>query len=241
MVHCVSAPVLDRHVSLWRTADFFLLPDLKAEIQGYLLAKFAFTLRYFHEHGLPLSFGSIGFHVGTMYVREKDKLDIFFVDFSEAVTKAYTCPDARYLQKLFAVFACGLRDQLPEDIMWGLLDGIPEFQSDVSTVLIALHFPNATSLTVRNGLTHFGASTAREGYTAWPGEDCLCYRCSECGKESPKPGATRRSRTTEWWYMTLDPFSWGTRKWCTGCAFQSMQSLLKNVISEWPAGASNSG
>lgn len=240
MVHCVSAPVLDRHVSLWRTADFFLLPDLKAEIQGYLLAKFASTLRYFHEHGLPLTFGSSGFYVGTMYVREKDKLDIFFADFSEAVAKVYTSPAARYLQKLFAVFACGLREELPEDIMWGLLDGIPEFQSDVSTVLIALHFPKATSHSVRNDLLDFGVSTAREGYSAWPGEDCLCYRCSECGKESPKP-VLRGPYKRIYWYMTLDPFSSGTRKWCTDCAFQSMQSLLKNVISEWPVGAANSG
>lgn len=136
---CISAFVLESNVALWYTADFFLLPELKTDIQEYLLGRFAATLWLFHHYKISLvNCGTISRN--NVHLEEHE----FFNDLTSALAKIYENPNARELQKLFAVFACGLREHLPKETMWDLMSKTPAFRQDVSTVLIALHFPNAT-------------------------------------------------------------------------------------------------
>lgn len=111
------------------------------------------------------------------------------------------------------------------------MERIPEFQQDVSTVLIALHFPKATG--------GYIAKTLEMPYTCPPerpnlrslGRDCVRFRCTGCG-EQPACG--------ELWDITLDPFSLGMTKWCSDCAFSSIKAHLKRIASGWPVRAPGS-
>lgn len=217
-------------------ADFFLLPDLKAEIQEYLTERCAATLWWFHDFKLSQGAREA---VHSQLVDDQVNLSNFIIDLSEAVTKIYKSPVARQLHKLFAIFACGLREHLPAQTMWRLMKENPQFQQDISTALIAIHFPKATNEFVSGGLEKLGVSEAWNAHSAWTSKDSISFRCSECGKENIKVVMLKpRGRGFE---MTLDPFSLGTRKWCNDCAFVSLKSLLKTMISGWPSGAANSG
>lgn len=123
--------------------------------------------------------------------------------------------------------------------MWHLMKTIPQFQQDISTALIAMNFPKATKEVVSGGLEKLCVSEAWNSHSVWASKDTISYRCSECGKETPRVGASG-SRDSGF-DMTLDPFSLGTRKWCNDCAFVSIKSLLKTMISGWPADAPDYG
>ncbi|KAK2608056.1 hypothetical protein N8I77_006692 [Diaporthe amygdali] len=221
------------NVALWCTADFFLLPDLKADIQECLLDRFAATLAFFHDFSLSLIASKAAHH---QLVDNKDVIDSLFTVFPKAVTKIYKRPGARELHKLFAVFACGLREHLPAHIMWNLMKAIPEFQQDVSTVLVALHFPQATNEFVVGGLEELCVSENWAIYHGQSLHDRASYRCTGCGKLS-----SNMISKVKKCYMTLDPFSLGTRKWCNDCACTSIKSLIKTVTGGWPAGAPDRG
>lgn len=230
-VQCFQTPNLKNNVSLWRTADFFLVSDLKVEIQEYLVARFAGMLSCFHDFRLSLVDSEA---VHTYHV-DQDNVDVFFVDLSEAVTKIYKSPGARQLHKMFAIFACGLREHWPAQIMRRLMKDIPQFREDISTALIAIHFPKITNDFVSGGLDKLCVNEAWNAHSAWSTKDFISFRCSGCGKESPRAVVTRSSRSRGW-NMTLDPFSLGMRKWCDDCAFVSIKSLLKTMINGWPSG-----
>lgn len=236
-VACCSTPNLESKASLWRTADYFLLPGLKAVVQDYLLDRFAATLSFIHKSTFfrcthaawkrNINFGDEDF---------ESNLEIFLADLSRAIKEIYKCPAARELQKMFAVFACGLREHLTKHIMWELLEIIPEFQQDVSTALIALHFPQATDGCVAQSLESFYTRQTGRPSLRGRGKDCVQFRCSGCSESIPQSEPTKR----ELWDMTLDPFSPGSSKWCSDCAFSSIKDILKRIVSEWPDRARSS-
>lgn len=206
------------------------------EIQEYLLERCAAILWWFHDFRLSQKVREA---VHNQRVDDQDSLDIFFIDLSEAVEKIYKSPLARQIHKLFAIFACGLREHWPATSMWRLMKAIPQFQRDVSTALIVMHFPKATNEFVSGGLEKLCVSEAWNAHSVWAAKEFISYRCSECGKETPKVVVSgSRDRGFE---MTLDPFSLGTRKWCDECAFVSLKSLMKTMISGWPSAALTSG
>lgn len=228
-VGCIPFPGLECNVRLWRTADFFMLLDLKTEIQEYLLERLAAILCCLHDFRLSLVSRE------AVHIQSKDEheLDDLIVDIALAVETIYKSPGARQLHKLFAIFACGLREHWPAAVMRRLMKDVPQFQQDISTALIALHFPTITDEFVSGGLETLCVSEAWKAHSAWSSKDFISFRCSDCGRESPK--ATTRSSRCRAWDMTLDPFSLGTRKWCNDCAFMSTKSLMKTMISGWPA------
>lgn len=215
---------IQSNVSLWLTADFFLLQDLKAAVYEYLIEWFAATLCYLHTFKL---FGS-----ADKLIHSKDVLGkrSFFSEIPTAARKIYKYPASRDLPKLFAVFACGLREHLPQ--LRDLMASIPEFQRDVSTVLVALNFPWATRkprrLAAELGVSYTSAERESERsigtYTKF--ECCGCRKRKSMSQKLHTQGEPQRD-----WAVTLDPFSSGVRKWCSDCAFQSMKSRLRNLIS----------
>lgn len=239
-VACFSTANLESKASLWRTADYFLLPDLKAVLQDYLLNRLAATLFFIHKCRFSRSPHDPWHKNMNVYDEDYEHdLEIFLDDLFGAVEEIYKCPAARELQKMFAVFACGLREHLPKHIMWKHMDRIPEFQQDVSTALIALHFPETTDKCVAQRLEDFypcptGSPRLRRNLN----EDCVHFRCSGCGKEISQSGPVISG--IQVWVITLDPFSPGMRKWCSDCACSSIKSLLQTIISEWPAVARSS-
>lgn len=221
---------------MWRTADFFLLPDLKAVIENYLLLRLAAVLRFFHHFRFYLD-GREAVYIGS--VNNQGYLDTFVPDLSQAITKIYTTPGARALQKLFALFACGMREYLPADVMADLLKRVPDFQQDVSTALMALHFSKTSEL-VNAGLKSPYVLEAWKAQPVWEHHYGATFKCSTCGSESPKVFTTTHPSAGSW-EMTIDPFPMGKRKWCDTCATQSIKSLLEVLIKDWPDGVPVSG
>ncbi|KAL1855276.1 hypothetical protein Daus18300_011182 [Diaporthe australafricana] len=232
---CISAAILESNVALWYSADFFLLPDLKADIHEYLLNRFSATLHFFHDFSLSLATPG-GIWSNNVHHELKDDLRGFFVDFSRALVKIYKIPRARETQKLFAIFACGLRENLPAQTMWSLMETVPKFQKDVSVVLIALHFPNATNSDfVSYGLKALYVDSASDSCSTWSDEGSGSFQCAGCDT-TKSSGVLTRSGQGAIWAMTLDPFSMGTRKWCDECAFGSIKFRLQILIKRWPRG-----
>lgn len=224
---------------MWRTADFFLLPDLKAVIHNYLILRLAAVLRFFHHFRFSLDSACSREAFYIKDVKNQGYLDTFVPDLSQAITKIYTTPSARELQKLFALFACGMREYLPAHVMAELLEKIPDFQQDLSTALIAFHFSKTNEL-VNDGLKSPYVLEAWKSQPSWVNGHYASFRCSTCGLQSP---GVRESTypTSEMWDITIDPFPMGKRKWCDKCATQSINSLLETMINEWPDGAPVSG
>ncbi|KAL2286135.1 hypothetical protein FJTKL_07349 [Diaporthe vaccinii] len=218
---CIAIPALEGTIDLWCLADSLGLSELKAEIQNYLLVRLSATLCFIHAFRLYT-------HEGSPALRrdagEQDDLSRFLDDFSKGVIKVYKNPASRPLQKMLAVFACGLQERLPADVMWDLMRSNPKFQQDVSVVLISLHFPGPTNQRLTSGLAQLCVAHARaEQDTDW-----RTFRCSGCNK---KYGSDRDGGEAS---LTLDPFSRATRKWCDDCAFWSMNSIMKTMIRSWP-------
>jgi hypothetical protein len=209
----ISTPFLEVNVSLWKTADYFLLKILKNGIQEYLLNRIAATLLVFHRFQITPWF--------TPYdqFRHDGKLQIVLADLTQAVRKAYEHPSAREVHQLLAILACGLREHLPEQILWDLMN-IPGFQKDITTVLIVLHFTQSTNGSVADklGVCYHQTSKTRQ--------------CSVSDCESGYLAESSESR-----FMTLDPFSLATRRWCDTHAFSSIQERLKAMINAWPKDA----
>lgn len=233
---CITTAVLVKNVSMWRTADFFLLPDLKTVIQNYLILRLAAVLRFFHHFRLSV-FNREAVYIND--VKNQGYLDTFVPDLSQAVTKIYTTPGARGLQKLFTLFACAMREYLPAHVMTDLLERIPDFQQDLSTALIALHFSKTNEL-LDAGLKSPYVLEAWKPHPVWENGHYASFRCSTCGLESSRVyGNTYPTGAS--WDMTIDPFPMGNRKWCDKCATQSINSLLETMINEWPDGVPVSG
>ncbi|KAG6360902.1 hypothetical protein INS49_011970 [Diaporthe citri] len=224
---CISIAVLAKTVSLWRPADFFLLPDLKEAIQEYLISRLAAVLWFFHNFRFYLVTREA---LHNKSVDQKDALANFYVDFSQAVAEIYKSYGARQIHKLFAAFACGLREHMSEHVIWDLMKRVPEFQKDVSNALVTLHFPKAGDELLSGGLKNLCLSEAWKADSVWSTGDGSGFRCSKCGEQSPEMGKATSSRG-EVRDMTLDPFPLGTRKWCNDCAFSSIKSLLEAMIN----------
>lgn len=224
-------------MSLWRTAEFFLLADLKAAIQTYLISRFASVLSFFNNFRVSLVTHQA---VHNKEVDKQDYLNSFFADFSEAVTIIYKSPCARELHRLFAASTCGIREHLPAQVMWDLMKRVPEFQQDVSTALIAIHFPKVTDKPVSGGAQSFFVSEVMKAQKAWSTDPSIIFKCSECGKQCPKAGKATSSGG-EGYDVVLDPFPLGTRKWCSDCYAPSIRSLLRALIRDWPADAPGLG
>lgn len=159
---------------------------------------------------------------------------MFFIDFPSAVEKAYECPAARELQKLFAISACGLREHLPESIRQELNKKIPSFHQDVSFVLTILHFPQAANEPkVAAMLGDPYVFVPGRTHSLWPSKRSDYLRCSGCGEEGPA-NCGPPDDPYEGWDMTLDPFSFGTRKWCTSCDMEQMELRLRDILIAWP-------
>lgn len=216
MEQCTTVPALEGNVDLWCLADSLGLPELKIEIQKYLLARLSATLCFLHAFCLYTHDGSPALRKDT---REQGDMTRLLEDFSRAVTRAYkdTAAPSRPLQRLLAIFACGLQEHLPADTMWDLMRRAPKFQQDVSVVLISLHF---------SGPTNHAHALAEQG------TGCLSFRCAGCDKTC---GGGDGDGDGEEANLTLDPFSRATRKWCDDCAFWSMNSILKAMMRGWPA------
>lgn len=229
MEQCTTVPVLEGSVDLWCLADFFGLPELKMEIQNYLLTRLSATLCFLHAFCLYTHDGSPALRKDD---REQSNMNIFLDDFSRAVTRIYKHPASRPLQKMLAIFTCGLQEHLPADIMWNLMRSVPKFQQDVSVVLISLHFPGPTNQRLAGGLAQLCVAHA----LAEQGTGCLTFRCAGCKKTCGGDGDSGGEVN-----LTLDPFSRATRKWCDDCAFWSMNSILKTMMRGWPAEGSDLG
>lgn len=201
-------PSLEANVSLWQTADYFLLSSLKTEVYVYLLDRIATILFGFHEANICES--NIKLRPYT-----EDSVTIFIADSFKAIKTAYICPAARNIQKLFAIFACGLREYIPGPTLWDLMK-IAGFQKDVSTALIAINFTQATKARVVKPLTSSCDSATNT------------YQCAQCGTDISRDICRK-------FIVVLDPFSQGRQKWCEGCEFNSIKASLKTLISEWPA------
>lgn len=157
----------------------------------------------------------------------------FFIDFHSAVEKAYECPAARELQKLFAISACGFREHLPEHIRQDLSERIPAFHQDVCYVLTILHFPQATDQPkVAAVLEDPYVFVPGRAHSLWPNKRSDDFRCSGCGEESLE--VIGGGPPCAGWDMILDPFSYGTRKWCSDCEFEHMGLRLRNILNAWP-------
>lgn len=218
---CIAIPALESTVDLWCIADLLELSELKMEIQDYLLARLAATLCFIHAFCLYTHEGSPGLRRDTS---EQDNMGRFLDDFSRGVARVYKDPAPRELQKMLAVFACGLQERLPADVMWDLMRSNPKFQQDVSVVLISLHFPGPTNQRLAGGLAQLCVAHAR----AEQDTDCRTFRCTRCNKTY---GSDRDGGEAN---LTLDPFSRATHKWCDDCAFGSMNSIMKTIIRGWP-------
>ena len=220
-------------------ADYFLLPDLKTKVHLYLFERLAATLRVVHMFRLSSS------SADALYTYREDAIlngEFIFNDLLRAVKKIYKCPAARELQKLFAVFASGLRDHLPTHILWRLMKQTPEFQQDISTILISLHFPAVTGDSdVACPLDESYELAAGQLQSEGSSKGHAQPMCSGCDKHSPQPDATRSSQGAQWKCdMVLDPFSLGTRKWCSDCASWSIEDSLRLLVKTWPASTPDS-
>lgn len=218
---CIAVPALEGNVDLWCLADLMGLSELKMEIHNYLLARLSATLCFIHAFCLYTHEGSPTLRRDT---GAQDNMGRLFDELSKAVTRAYNNPAARALQKMLAVFACGLQEHLPADVMWGLMRGSPKFQQDVSIVLISLHFHGPTNQRLASRLAQFCFAHG----LAEQSTGCLTYRCTGCNKTY---GTDKDDGEAN---LTLDPFSRANRKWCDDCAFWSMNSTMKAMIRGWP-------
>lgn len=199
------------------------LSELKMEVENYLLARLSATLCFIHAFCLYTHEGSPALRRDT---GEQDNMSKFLDDFSKGVTRAYKDTAPRPLQKMLAVFACGLQEHLPADVMWGLMRSSPRFQRDVSVVLISLHFPGPTNQRLAGGgLAQLCVAHA----AAEQGTGFRTFRCAGCNKTYGSSDGDGGEAN-----LTLDPFSRATRKWCDDCAFWSMNSVVKAVIRGWP-------
>lgn len=190
---------------MWETADYFLLHDLRTEIHDYLLDQIPATLAFLHSNKFLKS--------GSIQTRNqiRQQVGVFVGDLSRAVQTVSRFRNARTIQKLFAVFVCGLREHLPTTVLRDLMK-INQFSVDISNTLIALHFTQATKGVV--------AKTLAESYTSSKKAQCKCSACGTQAAESLSQALT----------MVLDPFSSATRRWCANCAHTSIKSQLKTVM-----------
>lgn len=89
---CIFPSNLEHNVCLCLTADFFLLPDLKVEIQDYLLERCTAILWWFHDFKLSQVAREA---VHNQRVDDHDNLEFFFLDLSDVVVEIYKNPLAR--------------------------------------------------------------------------------------------------------------------------------------------------
>lgn len=176
----IWTPVLEDNVSLWQTADYFLLSSLKTEVYGYLLDRIIAVLARLHILTIRQT-------SSELISSNKRAVTIFITDFSKAVEKAYLCPTARDIHKLFANPACGLREHIPGPTLWDLMK-TTGFQKDVYTALIALNFTQATKGRVVKPLAPSCDPTTNR------------YQCAQCG-------TGHLGKNHQRLIMVLDPFS----------------------------------
>lgn len=201
-------------------ADFFLLPNLKRVVFDYIFDRLVVTLCFLHAFEASIRESSF---------KDYHHLEGLRVDLPSAVEKVYECPAARELQKLFAIFACGLREHLPDGTRQDLNKRSPAFHQDVSFVLTILHFPQATNEPmVTAALEGLYVRLPERGNTPWSNGTSTCPIC-------PIPVAQGGGNIVcATWGTVLDPFSSGTKGWNPVCAFQGMKLRLQGILKAWP-------
>lgn len=144
--------------------------------------------------------------------------DKFVADLDSAIRVAYASPAARLLQRNLCAFSMTLRGKLPKEVLVDLTTDLPDFNNDLTTSLLGLHF----------GHTDQDAGepdpTSRRGLNAQhlPMAGNWCAWCGTCNLYNGGP-------------IMVDPITEGKARWCSECRSQALLHQVSVLVHQLPA------